>query len=288
MSVLVIGCGYLGAKAADLWVQDAVPTRCMTRSLDRTQQFQNAGYVPLFADITQPDSLEANQLEDLDTVLFSVGFDRSRYQDIREVYVTGLANVLAWLPKSIKQFIYVSSTGVYGNCNGEWIDENSPTDPQRPGGRACLQAESLIRESWLGERATILRLAGIYGPQRVPRLDAVNNQSWESLSQLGHINLIHVDDAARIIREVSKQEITNELFLVADGNPPRRKDFYEFIAKSVGVEPIDWTVSEDPESNLRAKSDKKVSNQKLVERIRYKYLYPDFRSGIANALSDSN
>ena len=285
MGVLVVGCGFLGRKVGRLWLKDGISTHCITRSTERSKTFADAGYLPLVADITMPESLAKSKLTDVQTVLFSVGFDRIRYQDIREVYVVGLKNVLEWLPKSIQQFIYVSSTGVYGNCDGEWIDESSPTDPQRPGGRACLEAETLIRESWIADKATILRLAGIYGPNRIPRLDAIRNQQWESLGQSGHINLIHVDDAAGIICDLAQQKIVNELFLVSDGNPPKRTEFYEFIADVIGTGPIDWSVAEDPKSGRRASADKKVSNRKLAQRIAFQYSYPDFRSGIRHALA---
>lgn len=242
----------------------------------------NAGFKPIVADITQSDSL-AN-LPDIDTVLFAVGFDRTRYENIRDVYVDGLQNVLNHLPRSISQFIYISSTGVFGNCGGDWVDENSPTDPQRPGGKACLEAENLIRESWLANRAVILRLAGIYGPDRIPRIDAIKNRDWTSLAASGHINLIHVADAAKIILAVESHQLANELLLVSDGNPPHRKDFYQFIADQLNVGQIDWSANVDPESGRRASADKKVSNRKLIDRIEYKFSFPSYHRGILDAM----
>ena len=79
----------------------------------------------MVADITEPGLLASIDPPEIETVLFSVGFDRSRYRDIRDVYVNGLENVLNWLPKSVQQFIYISSTGVYGNCDGEWVNETT-------------------------------------------------------------------------------------------------------------------------------------------------------------------
>ena len=80
-------------------------------------------------------------------------------------------NVLAALPSDVGRFIYISTTGVYGNAGGEWVDEDTPPDPQRDGGRASLAAEQVLAASPLADRGVVLRLAGIYGPGRIPFLD---------------------------------------------------------------------------------------------------------------------
>ena len=285
MSVLVVGCGYLGSRAARLWADDGRQTYCITRNQHRADTFRQSGFSPIVADITQPDSLA--DLPSVQTVLFAVGFDRSRYDDIRKVYVDGLQNVLNRLPASVSQFIYISSTGVFGNNDGDWVDEGSSPNPQRPGGKACLEAESIISET-LGQRATILRLAGIYGPGRIPRIEAIRNQDWQSLGQSGHINLIHVDDSAAIVIDVARQNLLGDMFLVSDGKPPQRKDFYEFIAGETATGPIDWSVSAKPDVSRRASADKRISNQKLLKALKYEFIYPDYQAGLRHSIAESD
>ena len=79
-----------------------------------------------------------------------------------------MRNVLAALPAETGRLIYISTTGVYGPADGDWVDEVTPPDPQREGGRASLAAEQVLAAHPLGQRSVILRLAGIYGPGRVP------------------------------------------------------------------------------------------------------------------------
>ena len=288
MRILVVGCGYLGLRTAQIWVGQKHEVHAVTRSGERAAMLEQQGITPVIADITRPDSL--SDFPSVDVVMFAVGFDRSLYNDIREVYVDGLQNVLNRLQQDdrVGQFVYISSTGVYGNFDGDWVTEESLTDPQRPGGLACLEAERLIRASHLGSAATILRLAGIYGPDRIPRLQAITTQNWESLAPSGHVNLIHVQDAAQVTVDIVAQKQTGELLLVADGAPPLRKDFYQFVADELRAGPIDWSMTTTTDAGQRAAVDKRISNQKLVKSLNYKFSFPDYKSGVQNAIERSS
>ncbi len=283
MRVLIIGCGYLGSRAARLWQDAGCQVFAVTRSPDRAPRLAALGLHPIVADITQPHSL--SQLPAADTVLFAVGFDRSKYDNIEDVYVAGLNNVLPHLVQATRHFVYISSTGVYGDADGQWVDESTEPSPRRPGAMACLKAEQQIQASSLATRSTILRLAGIYGAERVPRLAAIKERKWSRLSPQGHLNLIHVQDAAAICFQIVKQQMKNELFLVSDGQPCPRREFYEFVAQEVGTGPIDWNGSPAEDALARSQLDKKISNQKLVQAIGYQFIYPDYSSGVRASLT---
>jgi nucleoside-diphosphate-sugar epimerase len=281
MKRLIFGCGYLGFPVAQRWLDCGDEVFAVTRSRERAEDFSKAGLNPLIADITEPNSLPP--LPAVDSVLFAVGMDRSRYSNIRDVYVEGLKNVLARLPVETGHFIYVSSTGVYGDFDGGWVDENSPTEPQRVGGEACLEAESLIRNSPFADRATILRFAGIYGPGRVPMLESVRKRDWANLSGGGFVNLIHVADGAQVIEAVAENRPLQETFLVSDGQPVLRSHFYQKIAELSGSGTIDWSRAGDTSS--RGRSDKRVSNAKLLQWREARgqpdlFQFPDYDSGL--------
>lgn len=276
MKRLIIGCGYLGLPVGRRWVESGDQVWAMTRSRARWNELETAGLQPLLGDVTQPETL--TQLPSVDTVLFAVGMDRSRYSDIRAVYVEGLQNVLQHLPVDTGHFIYISSTGVYGELNGAWADEETPTQPTREGGRACLEAETLIRESLFAERATILRFAGIYGPTRIPFQSAIKSKQWDKLSSDGHLNLIHVEDGARVIDAVANKRPFYETILVSDGKPVERKLFYEAAARALTGNSIDWPINAPVPA--RGRSDKKISNRKLQKLFPISFLYPDYQSGL--------
>lgn len=234
---------------------------------------------PLVLDITEESTLKQLQEIKFDTVVVAVGMDRKRYQSVHQVYVDGLQNVLKKLNEAVGQLIYVSSTGVYGDFGGAWIDESSPTEPKREGGKACLAAERLLMQSRFSDRATILRMAGLYGNQRVPTKATIQSKQWSKLSGTGYLNLIHVDDAVSAVVAVSDQAFHGQTFLVADSNPTLRREYYESLAETFELGSIPWNdVAPDP--NSRGSSSKRVSNRKLLELTNLELKHPDFRSGL--------
>ena len=289
---LVFGCGYLGNRVARLWNQAGDDVFAVTRSVNRSKALSAEGFSPFVADITRSETLA--DLPEVDTVLVAVGMDRSVYSDIRKVYVQGLKNILDALPASVEHVIYVSSTGVYGNFDGAWIDEDARTDPQREGGKACLEAEQLLKESHWGSRATILRFAGIYGPGRVPTRQQILDKHWDRLSPAGYLNLIQVDDGASIVQLIARSvdvdsdntDTLAQSFLVSDGQPPLRGDYYDWIAERFGVGPIPWDPSAVAPQESRAASSKRISNRKLQQHFSIDFRYPDFRVGLAHALNE--
>ena len=282
MNRLIFGCGYLGSRVAKRWLESGDEVYTLTRSSSRAEELRSLGFIPIVADITKRDTL--TDLPAAETVLFAVGMDRTTYDDIRLVYVEGLQNALGRLWKKTEHFIYVSSTGVYGDFGGQWIDEGSPTQPTREGGKACLEAERLIA-SHLGARATILRFAGIYGPGRVPTRQLIESKQWNKLSASGFLNLIHVDDGARIIEQISNRPPTGETFNVSDGHPPLRRDYYTFIANHFGLNEIPWERSDATPANSRSKSDKRVSNQKLINTFDVEFEFGDYKAGLLQSLN---
>src|SRR5262249_9677639 len=159
------GCGYLGSRVARRWRNFGDEVIVVTRSSQRAQAFERDGYRAIVADVTQVATL--TELPAAETVLFAVGFDRGAGGSISDVYAGGVPNVLAALPSGIQRFSYISTTGVYGDAGGEWVDEDTPSNPLREGGRASLAAEQALAESPFAARSIVLRLAGIYGPGRI-------------------------------------------------------------------------------------------------------------------------
>ena len=127
-SALIIGCGYLGKRVAKLWTHAGWQVHAMTRSESRANDFRQQDWIPLVAELTNPATL--TELPSVDTVLIAVGYDRSSDKSIEEVYTGGVENVLRTLPNETKRLIYISTTGVYGDAAGDWVDESTPTNPK--------------------------------------------------------------------------------------------------------------------------------------------------------------
>jgi len=289
---LIFGCGYLGTRVGRLWGSQRDRVNVVTRSDERAIELGTEGFITCGGDVTEPGSLTfLNVLPELDTVLHAVGYDRGGEHSIHQVYAEGMQNVLAALPDSVGRFIYISTTGVYGDAGGEWIDEQTPPNPSRAGGQASLAAEQAIRESRFANKAIILRLAGIYGPGRLPYLKQIEAGEPIEAPQTGHLNLIHVDDAARIVHQVacSDFELTGpRVYCVCDGNPVVRSDYYSELARLLGApEPRFATPADGSPRAARAAADKRVSNRRLLEEVQPEWLYSTYREGLAAILSES-
>ena len=283
---LVCGCGYLGERVARKWVESGNDVWVTTRSATRADELSRAGFHPLVVDVTHPFTLPVD-LSDLDTVLWAVGFDRSSHQSIEDVYVEGLRNVLAALPSKVNRFIFISSTGVYGQSNGVWVDEQARCLPTRPGGRAYVIAEDLLAKHETGKRRVILRLAGIYGPQRIPKLAAVRAGELIESPQNGFLNLIHIDDAVQVVLAAERYAMPPALFVVADGRPVLRGDFYCELARLLKAPPPKFAEPPAGSSTAnRASTDKRVCNEFMKTALGVSLRYPSFREGLAAIVAE--
>ncbi len=295
MANLIFGCGYLGERVAERWKNAGHEVIVVTRSADRANEFQRSGYQAIVADITRPESLR--DLPSADTVLYSVGYDRKTGvpgPSIEEVYAGGVRNVLTALDAHVSRFIYISTTGVYGPGEGEWIDETTPPDPQRDGGRASLAAETELAASALSGRSVILRLAGLYGPNRVPFLNELRQGLPVPAISTGYLNLIHVDDAAAAVIAAAERNPAQlvettaapRIYCVSDGQPVERGEYYSEVARQIAAPPPRF-VAPDPNSPRahRAGNSRRVNNSRMLAELGVTLTYPDYRAGLAAILT---
>jgi nucleoside-diphosphate-sugar epimerase len=284
MKKLIFGCGYLGKRVAQAWLAQGNQVLAVTRSAARAEEFADWGVRPIVGDITA--DVDLRDADGVETVLFAVGLDRGSGQEIREVYVGGLQKVLDKLPAGVSRFIYISSTGVYGQADGEWVDEDSPCEPEREGGRACLAAETLLQTHEIGRRAVILRLAGIYGPGRLPKWkDIVAGNPIDSPAD-GYLNLIHVNDAVSAILAAEGLTSLPDRIIVSDGNPVLRGDFYRELAKLSGAPAPRFAEPADAgRSNRRGSTDKRIDNSRMRQRLAITLEYPTFCEGLAKIVA---
>ena len=286
MAKLIIGCGYLGGRVAQHWLAAGETVYAVTRASQHADILAQQGLHPIVADVTRPESLR--QLPPAETVLYSVAYDPQSQTSRDQVYADGLGAVLDTLSAETGRVLLTSSTGVYGPAEGDWVDEKSPCRPRREAGRAMLAAEAVLQGSRFAQRSIILRLAGLYGPGRIPRMaDLLAGRPLEMAAQ-GYLNLIHVDDAARLIVAAGSRAATPRIYVVADGQPVRRRDFYQHLAALLGLPAVRFT---DPppgdRSALRGGSDKRVRSARIIEELGVSLAYPSYREGLAAMVSQS-
>jgi len=279
---LIVGCGYLGSRVASRWLAAGDRVFGITRSPGRAAELASAGITPIVYDVTaasgpsQDHPLHA--LPPFDTVFWAVGFDRASGATHRDVHVAGLARLLDALAGS-PRVILSSSTGVWSDEAGDVVTEDTPTNPSREAGHVLVEAESLLRSHPKGP-GVALRFAGLYGPGRLPRLDdlragrpiAADPDSW--------LNLIHIDDAATIVCAVAAAAAPRPLYVVSDGHPVRRRDWYGHLAAITGSPSPIW----DPSLPRTRGADKRVDPSLLFRDLPIPLAHPDPLRGIEAVL----
>jgi nucleoside-diphosphate-sugar epimerase len=275
---LIFGCGYVGHRVAKAWLEGGHEVAVVTRSPERATRLSSEGLRAIVADVMLPETLR--KLPPAPSVLFAVGFDRNQSWSIDEVYSHGLRNVLDALPAETGRVIYLSSTGVYGDSDGAWIDEETPAEPTRKGGQACLAAEQTLFAHPLGARGIVLRLAGIYGPERVPRRDDVLAGRPIDGTGDGHLNLIHVHDVVRAVRAAETHAGFGGIYNISDGHPVRRANYYEELARLYQA-PTPQFAGVAGAERTRGGADKRVRNARMLQELAVELQYPTYREGLA-------
>ncbi len=280
MAKLIFGCGYLGSRVAKRWLSAGEAVYAVTRTPKRATGLTAIGIQPIVGDVAGPSQIGLPK--DVTTVLFAVGYERTSSHKIHDVYAGGIARVIDSLPTSVERFLYISSTGVYGQVAGSEVDENSPCQPTREGGKACLAAEDTLRTSRLADQAIILRLAGIYGPGRIPRSSDLLAGKPIDAPATGWLNLIHVDDAAAVVLLAEQHAPLPSLYVVSDGQPVIRGDYYRAFARLLGAPmPQFTTPAEGSPAAARAGSDKRVNPAKMLAELKPQLAHPSYREGLA-------
>ncbi|TWU47479.1 NAD dependent epimerase/dehydratase family protein [Rubripirellula tenax] len=287
---LIVGHGYLGKRVGRQAVAAGHTVYATSRDPSTVGPAWGGEVTPIRLDWT--DRRMCARLPEVDRVLVAVSYDRTSRISRYDSQVGGLTNLLSVLPPNV-DVCYISTTGVYHQTDGVWVDERSPTRPSREGGRVHLQAESMLHRMRPQSPWSILRLSGIYGPGRVPRAGDVAAGRPISIPGFsshggGHLNLIHVDDAATAVMAVwgrSDGSLRRRMYVVSDDKPTPRVDFYRRIAREIDApDPVFIDPPADASTRMRSDGDKRVWNRRMKSELVNRLKYPTFREGLAQVM----
>lgn len=177
---------------------------------------------------------------------------------------------------------YLSTTGVYGDRGGGWVDETTPENPVGPRGRRRVEAERRWRA--LPLPVHVFRLAGIYGPGR-NQLAALRRGEAKRIDKPGQVfSRIHVDDIVRALRLSMARPQPGAVYNVADDEPAPPQDVVAYAAALLGVEPPPLIPFAQAQLSPMAASfyaeSKRVSNARLKQTLGWRPLYPSYREGL--------
>lgn len=273
--VLIAGCGYVGSALAARLVSDGYAVWAMRRNPAGLPE----GVLPFPADLRDPATLEGLP-EGLTTVFYTAAADGGSDDEYRAAYVDGPRNLLAALAtqgQRPRRVIFTSSTSVYGQSGGEWVDEDSPTVPGGFGGRRMLEGESIVLGGPFA--GVVLRLGGIYGPVRTSYIDRVRAGAAECPAETTYSNRIHRDDCAGALRHLMHLDAPRPVYLGVDHAPADTCEALRWLAETLGMpEP---RVAEG--AAARRRSNKRCRGDRLRESG-YEFVYPTYREGFGALL----
>ena len=226
------------------------------------------GIKPWRIDLTDPGSFTAPPAA-FDYLFYTASADRRDEDHYRAVYVDGLCDLLSALRDAgspLRRVFFTSSTAVYGQSEGEWVDESSVTDPLRFNGHVLLEAEAVLREA--PETGISVRLSGIYGPGRTRLVRKVWN--GEATATGGWTNRIHVEDCAGALHHLMRLENPEALYLGSDDEPVTTSDVVTWLSAELGVPA--------PPAAETERLNKRCRNARLRE-TGYQFEHPTFREG---------
>ena len=280
MRVLIVGCGYVGLPLGAELVRQGHEVFGLRRSAAEELKF--VGLTPLQADITLPETL-ANLPRDFDWVVNCAASGGGSADDYRQLYLQGTRNLIEWLSGSPpRKFVYTSSTSVYGQNDGSAVKEASPTDPQAETAKVLVETEKVLLEAAQQKQfpAVILRVAGIYGPDRGHWFKQYLKDEARIEGKGDRLlNMIHRDDLVGAIIAALRNGRSGEIYNAVDDEPVSQLKFFEWLAGSLD-KPLPPAVPEDAEANRkRGVTNKKVSNRRLKMELGYQFKHPTFRQG---------
>jgi nucleoside-diphosphate-sugar epimerase len=281
MRVLIVGCGYVGLPLGVELVRLGHEVFGLRRNVAAENELKAAGIRPLFGDVTQPETL-AKLPREFDWVVNCVAAGGGA-DDYRQVYLQGTRNLIEWLgPNLPKKFVYTSSTSVYGQTDGSQVKESSPTEPSVDTAKVLLETEKTLLAAAQEKKfpAVILRVAGIYGPDRGHWFKQfLKNEARMEGDGSRFLNMIHRDDLIGCIIAALKSGRPGEIYNAADDEPVSQVHFFQWLAGTVGKYPPPSEPENPAENRKRGVTNKRVSNRRLKMELGCQFKYPNFRKG---------
>jgi nucleoside-diphosphate-sugar epimerase len=278
-TLMIAGCGDVGSRLGQQLHAAGWQVYGLRRSVAALPQ----GILPVAGDLTATDCPAQWPEGPLDYLVYAAAATEHDEAGYRRAYYDGLANTLSWLKQrgqAPKRVIFVSSSGVYAQDGGVWVDEQSPAEATRFSGRILLEAERLALDS--GLPATIVRLTGIYGPGREWLLKQVR-MGYRVVSEPPlYANRLHADDCAGLLAFLLQADAAgkalDELYIGVDDAPAPLDEVVDWLRERLGI--TRWSDSQ----SVRRTGSKRCSNAR-ARALGWAPQYPSYREGYGQLLA---
>jgi len=287
--VLIIGCGDTGRRLAALYRADGVDVAGVVRSAASAEALISAGIQAIRTDL-DADALPSLPSRGAQLFYFAppvdVGKDDVRIERLLEhLELTGIP----------ARVLYMSTTGVYGDCEGRWIDETEPLRPSTYRAQRRIAAEQACRRWCVAHRipSVVLRVPAIYGPGRLLTERLKSGMPTVKPEECSFTNRIHIQDLVAICRAAMEKAPDGAVYNASDGNPSTITDYLFQLADLTGMPRPPIISMQEAERMLSPsimsflKESKRIRNDRLRQELGFTLSYPDLASGLKASLAQA-
>lgn len=286
-NVVIIGCGYTGLRLAVRLQQMGFRVTGTARSEQRIEAMRHAGVEIVAGELD--DEATLRQLAELEPamVAYFVPPQKDNPDPLPKILNT-------FRSAAIEAFIYASATSVYGDRNGEWVDESTPLVADGVADFARIQAEQLVEReaATYGSPTRICRISGIYGPGRTLKAPLQSGQYTLVTGRDSWVGRIHVDDLVTGIIAAWQRGADGQVYNVVDQCPHRASEFAKLAAALQGLKEPVW-IDEDaargrysPAELRRKVSSKRIRCARLIDDLGVQLRFPTFREGLQASINE--
>ncbi len=281
----IVGCGYVGQRLARQALAQGVAVSALSRSAENQAHLRELGLLVWAGDLDRPASLPDFPLHKSLLYYFAPPPDSGVADPRSQNFIQHIQTHN--LPRKV---VLISTTSVYGDCQGAWITEIQPLNPQAERAKRRVDAEQRW-QAWAQHTSVplvILRVPGIYGPGRLPRHRLEQGLPVLAESDSPYSNRIHVEDLVQACLAAGKAtQPEASLYHLSDGNPTTMTDYFNQVADSLGLPRPPCISATQASTALSAEmrsylaESKRLDTRKMREELGVTPRYPDLHSGLA-------
>ena len=293
--VFIFGCGYVGTRLADALMNMGHEVGALTKNLAYANVLKAKGVKEVIIDRLESNSWHSLVSADYTKIINCVSSAGNGLSGYESSYYQGQASILKWAKsQSIEIFIYTSSTSVYPENSGAWVSENSLRDELINSDTAMVlrRSENLIEKnaSDFG-RYFILRLSGIYGPERHYLLNQIQSSNVIAGSGDYFMNMIHVDDIVSVILKMInvKETVASGIYNLSDDLPTQKERVVKWLAAQLELDAPTFDealLSQRHASRKTRTKNRRISNTKIKEAMGFVLKYPSYKEGYSQIVSE--
>lgn len=281
---LIIGCGYVGEVLGQRLIALGHDVTGIRRSSEHNDRLARLGIRPINLDITLETEFKKKLDDKYDRIVLAASSSQGGKEAYKKVYGLGSKHVAQWLKTaSAQSVVLISSTGVYGQTNGEWVSENDADTSQNITTNILLEAEQNILDA--GPAVAILRSSGIYGPGRGHLFQQFMNGT-ASIEGDGKrfLNMVHLDDLVESTILALEPVVQRGIYNITDDEPVTQLNFFKWLSDTTGRPMPPFVPEPNPSTRKRRITNKRVSNKLIKKTFGVSHNYPTFREGLTQEL----